>query len=80
MLLKPSAGLKVRHNITRQLLPDEGVEVPDTDGMPHDPYWQFLLRHGDVTSEADHPFKAPAEPAATEEQHEADAPADSDKH
>ena len=48
MRIKPASDLKVRDNLTRQLLPAEGIDVADTDGVPHDPYWQRLLRDKDV--------------------------------
>ncbi len=43
MFVKPAPGLKVRHPQTRQHIPVEGVEVPDTDS-----YWVRRLRSGDV--------------------------------
>lgn len=48
MRIKPAAGLKVRDHITRQLIPEEGIEIVATDGMAHDPYWRERLSHGDV--------------------------------
>ena len=48
MRIKPASGLKVRDHLTRQLLPEEGIDVADVDGIPAHPYWQRLLRDGDV--------------------------------
>ncbi|CDN60042.1 Mu-like prophage FluMu protein GP38 [Burkholderia cenocepacia H111] len=31
MIVKPAPGLKVRHPVTKQFLPPEGIEVPDGD-------------------------------------------------
>lgn len=62
MLIKPKPGLSVRHHATRELLPADGVEIPDQDGVPTDPYWAFLLRHGDVEAAAGQP------PAAGDDQ------------
>ena len=43
MFVKPAPGLKVRHPETRQHIPDEGIEVPETDT-----YWARRLMDGDV--------------------------------
>lgn len=43
MYVKPAAGLSVRDPIKKDLLPEEGREVPDS-GM----YWQRRVRDGDV--------------------------------
>ncbi|WP_250489980.1 DUF2635 domain-containing protein [Caballeronia sp. INML2] len=43
MIVKPAPGLKVRHPVTKQLLPDEGTEVPDGDI-----FWTRVLNDGDV--------------------------------
>lgn len=53
MRIKPGPGLKVLDHATRQWLPADGIDVPDTGGVPTDPYWQFLLRHGDVQAVED---------------------------
>lgn len=46
--LKPSAGLKVRDCVTKELIPSSGVTVESVGGKPAHPYWQRLLRDGDV--------------------------------
>ncbi|WP_250865665.1 DUF2635 domain-containing protein [Caballeronia sp. INSB1] len=43
MIVKPAPGLLVRHPVTKQLLPDEGIEVPDGDI-----FWTRVLNDGDV--------------------------------
>ena len=43
MWVKPAPGLKVRSPETKQLLPDEGIEVPDDSIL-----WGKLLSVGDV--------------------------------
>lgn len=60
MRIKPASGLKVRDNTTRQLLPQGGIDVADTDGVPNDPYWQRLLRDKDVEVVPAAPAPAPA--------------------
>ncbi len=42
MLVKPAPGLKIRDPDLKDLLPDEGRDVPETD------YWHRRLRDGDV--------------------------------
>ncbi|MCA7985161.1 DUF2635 domain-containing protein [Burkholderia vietnamiensis] len=43
MIVKPAPGLKVRHPVTKQFLPDEGIEVPDGDI-----FWTRAAADGDV--------------------------------
>lgn len=43
MIVKPAPGTKVRHPVTRQHIPEAGIEVPTTDT-----YWARRLRSGDV--------------------------------
>lgn len=43
MFVKPAPGLKVRDPVKKDLLPDDGREVPDVDL-----YWQRRLNDGDV--------------------------------
>ena len=45
ILVKPAPGLKVRDpdSLTRAHIPDEGMEVPDTN------YWRRRIKSGDVT-------------------------------
>jgi hypothetical protein len=43
MIVKPAPGLVVRHPVTKQLLPPEGIEVPDGDI-----FWTRVLNDGDV--------------------------------
>lgn len=43
MRIKPAPGLKVRDPVTKQLLPDEGIEVPDESIL-----WNKILNDGDV--------------------------------
>ena len=42
MIVKPAAGLKVRDPDLKDLLPEEGRNVPDST------YWRRRLRDGDV--------------------------------
>jgi hypothetical protein len=56
MYVKAAPGLKIRDADLKDLLPDEGRDVPDTD------YWQRRLRDGDVVK-ADPPSPAPASKA-----------------
>lgn len=46
MFVKPAEGLKVRDPDLRDLLPDDGRDVPVSD------YWLRRLRDGDVTEGA----------------------------
>jgi hypothetical protein len=43
MIVKPAPGLKVRDPLTRQHIPETGVEVSDTDT-----FWARRLADGDV--------------------------------
>ncbi|MDR5757021.1 MULTISPECIES: DUF2635 domain-containing protein [Caballeronia] len=43
MIVKPAPGLVVRHPVTKQQLPPEGIEVPDGDI-----FWTRVLNDGDV--------------------------------
>lgn len=43
MRVKPAPGLTVRDPATKNLLPPEGIEVPDDSIL-----WTKLLNHGDV--------------------------------
>lgn len=43
MIVKPAPGLKVRHPVTKQFLPPEGIEVPDGDI-----FWARAAADGDV--------------------------------
>lgn len=51
MYVKPAPGLVIRDPDLKDLLPEEGREVPETD------YWHRRVRDGDVVQEA------PAKPA-----------------
>lgn len=49
MFVKPTTGRMVRDPVTKELLPENGKEVPN------DSFWRKMLKHGDVevvTSEA----------------------------
>lgn len=52
MFVKPREGLKVRHPATRQHIPDEGIEVSETDI-----YWTRRLIDGDVVRMDQEPAK-----------------------
>jgi hypothetical protein len=43
MFVMPAPGLKVRDPRTKRTIPDEGIEVPDTDS-----FWLRRLADGDV--------------------------------
>lgn len=43
MIVKPAPGLKVRHPVTKQLLDEEGITVPDDDV-----FWTRAINDGDV--------------------------------
>jgi hypothetical protein len=43
MFVKPAPGRKVRSPLSKQHIPETGVEVPDTDT-----YWVRRLQDGDV--------------------------------
>ncbi|AOK33963.1 TPA: DUF2635 domain-containing protein [Burkholderia cenocepacia] len=47
MIVKPAPGLKVRHPVTKQFLPPEGIEVPDGDI-----FWTRAASDGDVVIDA----------------------------
>ncbi|NPD67299.1 DUF2635 domain-containing protein [Lichenicola cladoniae] len=72
MRIKPASGLKVRDHVTRQLLPEDGIDVADTNGVPHHPYWQQLMNHGDVVAE-EPPQEAAALPALPDHNPDADS-------
>jgi hypothetical protein len=50
MIVKPAPGLKVRHPVTKQFLPPEGLEVPDDDI-----FWTRAKNDGDVVIEPSAP-------------------------
>lgn len=53
MYVKPAAGILVRDPITRQHLPEDGMEVPDSQ------YWQRRIADGDViATESKHELAA----------------------
>ena len=56
MYVKAAPGMKIRDPDLKDLIPDEGRDVPDTD------YWQRRLRDGDVV-EAKPPAEVPEPPA-----------------
>jgi hypothetical protein len=43
MIVKPAPGISVRNPVTKQLLPPEGIEVPDGDI-----FWTRVLNDKDV--------------------------------
>jgi Protein of unknown function (DUF2635) len=43
MRVKPAPGLKVRNPVDKQLLPPEGIDVPDDSIL-----WTKILNDGDV--------------------------------
>jgi hypothetical protein len=43
MIVKPAPGRKVRHPLTRQHIPEAGIEVSETDT-----YWARRIADGDV--------------------------------
>ncbi len=53
MIVKPAPGLKVRHPVTKQFLPPEGIEVPDGDI-----FWTRAANDSDVVIEAPTPTTA----------------------
>jgi hypothetical protein len=55
MLVFPAPGLRVRDPATRAFVPDDGLEVSDTDLL-----WARLIRDGDVVTQK----AAPARPQA----------------
>ena len=75
MRIKPASGLKVRDHLTRQLLPEDGIDVADVDGNPVHPYWQRLLRDKDVVVDEPPQEAAALRPAGTEDPHPNAAPA-----
>ncbi|SAK88446.1 hypothetical protein AWB77_04784 [Caballeronia fortuita] len=58
MIVKPAPGLKVRHPVTKQLLPDEGIVVPDGDI-----FWTRVLNDGDLVEVSAKEFQAAQERA-----------------
>ncbi|QNK65759.1 DUF2635 domain-containing protein [Variovorax sp. PAMC26660] len=66
MYVKAAPGMKCRDPDLKDLLPDEGRDVPDTD------YWQRRLRDGDVVPAE--PPAAASEPAPVPEQAALTAP------
>ena len=59
MYVKAAPGMKIRDADLKDLLPDEGRDVPDSD------YWQRRLRDGDVvkaTPPSVEPVPTAAEP------------------
>lgn len=43
MHVKPAPGLQVRDPVTKQLVPEEGIEIDPTDLI-----WSRLVRDGDL--------------------------------
>lgn len=43
MFVKPREGLMVRHPVTKRHIPEDGIEVSETDA-----FWVRRLRSGDV--------------------------------
>jgi hypothetical protein len=60
MRVKPAPGLQVRNPADKQLLPPEGIDVPDDSIL-----WTKILNDGDVVRVATAPVVAAA-PAAKE--------------
>ncbi|WP_322069963.1 DUF2635 domain-containing protein [Paraburkholderia bannensis] len=54
MIVKPAPGLKVRHPVTKQYLPAEGIEVPEGDI-----FWTRAENVGDVVIERETAVVAP---------------------
>ncbi len=75
MRIKPASGLKVRDHLTRQLLPAEGIDVADVEGVPVHPYWHRLLRDQDVVVDEPPQEAAPLSAALAEENNPDAAPA-----
>ena len=69
MRIKPASDLKVRDHLTRQLLPEDGIDVADVDGVPVHPYWQRLLRDRDVVVDEPPQEAAALRPAGIEDLH-----------
>lgn len=61
MRIKPAPGLKVRDPITKQLLPDDGIDVPDDSIL-----WTKILNDGDVVLMTPSKPTASTPPAAKE--------------
>lgn len=61
MRVKPAPGLQVRNPADKQLLPPEGIDVPDDSIL-----WTKLLNAGDVVLVSVQPVAAVATPAAKE--------------
>jgi hypothetical protein len=53
MRVKPAPGLSVRNPADKQLLPPEGIDVPDGDIL-----WTKILNDGDVVLVSDKPTPA----------------------
>lgn len=53
MRIKPKAGLRIRHPLTKLPIPETGIDVPDTDT-----FWTRRLADGDVVLAE--PEQAPA--------------------
>ncbi|WP_321865722.1 DUF2635 domain-containing protein [Paraburkholderia tropica] len=56
MIVKPAPGLKVRHPVTKQFLPPEGIKVPDGDI-----FWTRAENVGDVVIERETAIVTPIE-------------------
>lgn len=41
--IKPVSGMRVKHPVTKILIPEAGMMV-----QPHDPYWKRRLKAGEV--------------------------------
>ncbi|TCK36725.1 uncharacterized protein DUF2635 [Paraburkholderia sp. BL8N3] len=63
MRVKPAPGLSVRNPETKQLLPPEGIEVPDDSVL-----WTKILNDGDVVEAPPEwpPLTPPASPLSNE--------------
>jgi hypothetical protein len=63
MLVFPAPGLRVRDPATRAFVPDDGLEVSDTDLL-----WARLIRDGDVVTQKAAPGRpqAPSQKDASE--------------
>lgn len=55
MRIKPAPGLSVRDPVTKQLLPADGIEVPDGDI-----FWTRCLNDGDVVLAGEPASQTPA--------------------
>lgn len=61
MRVKPKEGMKIRDPVTGALVPDSGIEVPDTDI-----FWLRRLRDGDAEKVEAHASRR-QEPRASKE-------------